>query len=121
MEKIDEINKKEALLNNIDRFLKSAEIVYKTKDFTSATILYFKALFSILDLIILKDSGKIPKDHSERFRILESEYPKLYVFLDKFYSVYRNTYTTTINKGVCDKIKENVEKIVKEQKFFEDN
>lgn len=121
MEQVNDKNKKEVLLDNINKFLKSAEIVYKTNDFTSATILYFKALFSILDFIILKDSGKIPKDHSERFRILESEHPKLYLLLDKLYPSYRTTYTSIINKGICDKIKENVERIIKEQGIFENN
>lgn len=34
MEGVNDKNKKEVLLDNIDKFLKSAEIVYKTKDFT---------------------------------------------------------------------------------------
>ena len=106
------------LKENIRGFLKSAELVYKTSDFTSATILYFKALFSILDLIILRGRGKIPKDHSERFRILELDYNELYIILDKLYPDYRDTYTVKINKEICHKIKENVERVVKEQKFF---
>ena len=121
MERVNDKNKKEVLLENIDKFLKSAGIVYKTDDFTSAAILYFKALFSILDFIILKDRGKIPKDHSERFRILESEHPKLYLLLDMLYPSYRTTYTSIINKETCDKIKENVERITKEQGIFENN
>jgi len=40
---------------------KSAELVYDAKDYTSATILYFKTLFLILDLHILENYGKIPK------------------------------------------------------------
>ena len=107
--------------NNIKTFLNSAELVYNTQDFTSATILYFKALFTAIDIIILKNKGKIPKDHSERFRILELFEPVLYSLLDKIYPIYRNTYTTTINKETCDKIKENVKRIIKEQKILEDN
>lgn len=109
------------LIGNAKRFLGSAKLVYKTNDFTSATILYFKALFSILDLVILKDTGNIPKDHSERFRILESSYTDLYNTLDRIYLEYRNTYTSIINKETCDKVRENVERIAKEQKISEDN
>ncbi len=107
------------LINNIKRFLTSANLVYKTKDFTSSAILYFKALFSILDLLILRKFGIIPKDHSERFRILEKEFPKYYSLLDMLFPYYRYTYTSTIEKEICDKIKENVERIIKEQKVLE--
>lgn len=116
-----EENEEEVLKRNIKQFLSSANLVYKTEDFTSATILYFKALFSIFDFIILRDRGKIPKDHSERFRILELNYFNLYLVLDRIYPIYRNTYTTRINKETCKRIKENVERVIKEQKIFEDN
>jgi len=41
------------LIKNVKTILKSADLVYTNKDYTSATILYFKAIFSILDFIIL--------------------------------------------------------------------
>jgi len=41
------------LLKNIKTFIASADLVYNTKDFTSAAILYFKALFASLDYLIL--------------------------------------------------------------------
>lgn len=106
---------------NIRSFLKSAQLVYKSSDFTSATILYFKTLFVIFDLLILRRLGKTPKDHGERFRILESNYSDLYIILDKIYPIYRNTYTAKINKETADMVKENVERIIKEQRIFEGN
>ena len=117
-EKSDE---EKILEENIKEFQGSADLVYKKNDFTSATILYFKTLFGVLDLIILKNTGKIPKDHSERFRMLESSFSNLYKTLDELYSIYRNTYTAKINKENCDRIKENVQRIIKEQKIFENN
>jgi uncharacterized protein (UPF0332 family) len=111
----EEKDEKIVLKENIKKFMNSGEIVYKTQDYTSATILYFKALFSVLDLVILKDTGKVPKDHSERFRILELRFPELYKILDKLYPTYRDTYTASIDKNICNVIKENVERIIKEQ------
>ena len=116
-----EKDERDILKENIKKFIKSAEIIYNTGDFTSSAILYFKAFFAILDLVILKRIGKIPKDHSERFRILESGFSNLYSSLDKLYHIYRNTYTAIINKYDCDKIKNDVERIIKEQRIFEDN
>lgn len=105
------------LLENIKRILSSAELVYSNKDFTSATILYFKSAFSILDFILLKSEGKSPKDHTERFRMLEDKYPGLYEFLDKYFRIYRSTYSISIDKETCDKLRENVKKIIEEYKI----
>ena len=107
----------EELLKNIKKILNSADLVYSNDDFTSATILYFKSVFSILDFIILTKEGRTPKDHTERFRILESNYPDLYSFLDKYFKIYRNTYSTSIDQETCDGIKENVKRIIEEYKI----
>lgn len=104
------------LINNIKTFLKSAEAVYELKDYTSATILYFKAAFAVLDYIILCAKGKTPKDHTERFRNLEQNFPELYPFLDKAFPIYKRTYSYAIDKETCDWVRDNVEKIIKEQK-----
>lgn len=107
-----------ALVENARSFVQSADLVYSKRDYTSATILYFKALFCALDYIILRKLGKSPKDHSERFRILESEFPELYEMLDKVYAVYRDTYTARIEKDICDRIKENVKSLIEKYSLF---
>lgn len=88
----------EDLLRNIKLEFNSAKIVYKTSDFTSSTILYFKTIFTVLDYILLKSKGELPKDHSERFKMLKKYFPDLYEFLDKYFDVYRNTYSISIDK-----------------------
>lgn len=108
---------KEDLIKNIKNFKNSAEIVYKTGDYTSATILYFKCLFVVIDLIILEKLGKTPKDHTERFNILKSNFPSLYSLLDKYYPTYRQTYTLTIDGATCGEIKKNAERVIKEHKI----
>jgi len=105
------------LIKNIKVILKSADLVYSNKDYTSATILYFKALFSVLDFIILKIKGKTPKDHAERFRILQQDLPNLYGLLDKHFKVYRDTYSISIDKETCDTIKDYVKETIKEYKI----
>jgi len=105
------------LLKNIKTLLKSADLVYNTGDYTSATILYFKAAFAILDLIILRATGNSPKDHSERFRILQKSFPDLYDFIDKYFKIYRDTYSITISRSVCDEFKKNVRQIIERYKI----
>jgi HEPN domain-containing protein len=105
------------LVKNITTFWKSAELVYSTEDYTSATILYFKSLFVLLDYILYKSIGQTPKDHTERFRLLEKSNPYLYMLIDKYFQVYRDTYSLAISKERCEEIRENVKKIIEEQKI----
>jgi|SRR3989344_5292828 len=105
----------EELLINVKTFWKSAELVYLTKDYTSAAILYFKCLFVLLDYILFKSIRKTPKDHSERFRLLEINFPELYRTTDKYFQVYRDTYSLKIEKEKCDEVRKNVSRIIKEQ------
>lgn len=107
----------EELLNNIQTFWKSAELVYATKDYTSATILYFKCLFVILDYVLFKSIRKTPKDHTERFRWLELKFPDLYIIIDKYFHIYGDTYSLKIEKVKCDEVRKNVSRIIKEQKI----
>ncbi len=107
-------NMEEELLNNIKKFRGSAELIYETGDYTSATILYFKTLFVSLDLIIFKKSKLTPKDHTERFKILQKNFPDYYKILDKYFHVYRNTYSMEIDKETCEEVRENVIRIIKE-------
>ena len=100
------------LLGQVQIFMKSAELVYHTQDYTSATILYFKALFVALDLVILRRIKKTPKDHSERFRILEQYFPEEYRYLDQYFSIYQSTYTITVDKETCEEIRAYVTNLV---------
>ena len=115
-EKSEESNAgEESLIKNIKNFINSANKIYNDQDYTSAVILYFKALFSVLDLIILKDKGFAPKDHNERFRVLQKYFPKFYLIIDKNFHVYQGSYSKSVEKEVCDRIKQDVERIIKEQ------
>lgn len=106
-------------MTNLKKILNSAGLAYETDDYTSATILYFKAAFIALDAILLKTLGKSPKDHTERFRMLEESYPDLHLFIDKYFKIYRNTYTTSIDKLSCDEVKKNVFNIIEKYKILQ--
>ena len=93
----------------INTFKQSADAVYALNDYTSSTILYFKTLFAIHDFVLLKKVGLAPKDHKERFRMLEKDFPELYVELDTEFNTYRTTYSRTTSKETCDRIKKLIE------------
>ncbi|MEK6939078.1 MAG: hypothetical protein AABX04_08625 [Nanoarchaeota archaeon] len=90
-------------------FKVSAETLYLSKDYTSATILYFKVLFAIQDWLLLNKVGESPKDHNDRFRQLERNFPTLFRELDLEFSTYRDTYSKIIDKETCIRIKKMVE------------
>ena len=95
------------------QFKRSADLLYLEKDYTSATILYFKTWFAIQDYILLEKIGQSPKDHSERFRLLEKVFPKTYLSIDKEFSTYRDTYSKSIDKMTCERIRGIVENELK--------
>lgn len=99
---------------NVLRFRESADKLYVDGDYTSATILYFKILFGIQDYILLQKIGQSPKDHNERFRLLEKYFPESYEKLDKEFLTYGDTYSKIISKETCDRIKKIVEDEIKQ-------
>ncbi len=101
------------LLTNINKFINSAKLVYNSKDYTSATILWFKVCFSLLDFVLLTSVGKIPKDHNERFELLREYFPNEYIELNKLFKIYRDTYRMSIGKQKCDKVINFVKKLIK--------
>lgn len=100
-------------------FEKSAETLYKSRDYTSATILYFKTLFAIQDFLLLEETGESPKDHTVRFRSLEIHFPKLFKELDLEFSTYRDTYSKIIDKETCDRIRRLVKNDIEKYKIKE--
>jgi len=108
------ITKKQILV-----FKKSADTLYESKDYTSATILYFKTLFAIQDFLLLREIGESPKDHSVRFRKLERHFPNLFKELDMEFSTYRDTYSKIIDKSNCNRIKKIVEDDIKKYEIKE--
>ncbi len=59
----------------------------------SAVILASKALFALCDYIIFSKYGKLPKNHAERFRILELKETKIYLKVNEVWSKYTDTYS----------------------------
>lgn len=103
------------LLKNIKAFWVSAELVYHAGDYTSATILYFKCLFVLLDYVLFEKIRKTPKDHTERFQMLEQHFQEYYKVLDKYFPLYRDTYSLTIEKEKCQEVREHLSDILKKQ------
>jgi hypothetical protein len=81
--------------------------------YKNATILFSKALFALCDFLIYSSLNKLPKNHSERFRILEGHFNDIYIIVDDIFSHYTDAYSKPILKETCIKIKNGISKINK--------
>lgn len=79
----------------------------------SAVTLFFKCILSLTDLFILKNKKITPSSHSERFRIVQQNFPDLYDILDKDFPFYQDSYNLILSKELAEIIKNDAEKIAK--------
>jgi len=114
--KSDEINinngLKKQLMKNIKEFYETAISEEGKEHYNVAVTLYFKALAVLADLYIFEKQGKIPSSHSERFRILEVNYPEIYKMLDKSFPFYQDSYRLKLNKEICEVLKNDAKQLI---------
>ncbi len=71
----------------------AAELLLSLKKSKVAVILFSKALFSLLGYFIFERYHTLPKNHTERFRILEEREIKVYRLVDEVWHYYRDSYS----------------------------
>lgn len=81
--------------------------------YKNATILFSKSLFALCDLMLYSRLSKLPKNHSERFRMLERFFPDVYVIVDSIFGNYTDAYSKPILKETCEEIINGIRKIAK--------
>jgi len=81
--------------------------------YKNSAILFSKALFAVCDLLIQNKLNKLPKNHSERFRILEGYFKEVYYIVDGIFDKYTDSYSKPILKETCNAVKNGIEKINK--------
>lgn len=106
MEQIQEL--KETFIEEYE----SAQVLQKLSKQKAAVILYSKALFALTDCIILKKYKKLPKNHSERFRILEHKEPIIHQIIDTIWSKYTDTYNKPATQESLLLLKKAIKEII---------
>ncbi len=101
------------LKENIGEFYSSALKAEQEKKYNVAVTLFFKVLAVLADLYIFEKEGKVPTSHSDRFRILELKYPRIYKLLDKNFSFYQDSYRIKLNKEICEVLRNDAEQLIK--------
>ena len=79
--------------------------------YKNSVILFSKALFAVCDIIIYNKLNKLPKNHSERFRILEEYFKEIYEIVDEIFDKYTDSYSKPVLKETCLVIKNGIKKI----------
>lgn len=105
--------KETILIENFNEYFNLGLEAFKNKKFNSATTLFFKAIATLCDLYILRKEGFIPSSHSNRFRVLEDKYPKIYGIADRDFPLYQNSYTQKMDIESAKLLKEDAEAIKK--------
>lgn len=79
----------------------SANILMRLQKIKSTTILLSKALFALVDYILFKKYQKLPKNHTERFRILREKEPDIYEKVNIIWNKYTDAYSKpTANESI---------------------
>src|SRR3989338_11522743 len=81
--------------------------------YKNSVILLSKALFAVCDILIQNKLNKLPKNHSERFRILEGYFKETYKIVDEVFDKYTDSYSKPALKETCESIKNGIKKINK--------
>lgn len=102
---------KEDLKENAKEYFRNGLFMQERDQTNSAVTLFFKTISTLADLLILNKEGKIPSSHSERFRILEKKYKKVYDIIDKDFPFYQNSYRTKLNKEISKMFENDAKKL----------
>ena len=117
------MGQKEELMNTFLEEYSSAKILKDMSRLKSSLVLLSKSLFALCDYIIFLKYEKLPKNHSERFRILKIKEELIYRKVDAVWLKYTDTYSkpsdndsfNLINKVIVEIIEnEELNKKIKE-------
>ena len=95
----------------------SAKLLYEKEMLKSAVILLSKALFALCDYLIFIKYAKLPKNHAERFRILQTKENQIYVVVDLIWSQYTDTYSRPSSVEAYRILNKTITQIIEHEPF----
>jgi hypothetical protein len=101
----------EELISTFIEEYQGAKAEYESSRYKNSLILFSKALFALCDILIFQKFEKLPKNHSERFRILQENFSPVYGLVGQVWNDYRDSYSKSSNKESIAKIKDAIKKI----------
>ena len=95
----------EELLRNANEFLESGEENLKKKRFNASVSYFFKAIVISCDYLIYQKMKIMPKNHNERFSLLEKYLPQIYSKVSDLFKIYTQSYNLRLKQNDAIKIK----------------
>ncbi|MDP4039942.1 MAG: hypothetical protein Q8P57_05185 [Candidatus Pacearchaeota archaeon] len=88
----------EEILQNAIEFLESAEDSLKKQRWNVAVANYFKSASNFCDYLIYKEIKLFPKNHNERFQLLEKYFPEIHKIIIDLFKKYRESYNLRLKR-----------------------
>ncbi len=107
----------EELLENANEFLESGEDNLNKKRYNVAVSDFFKAIVILSDYLIYQEIKRMPKNHNDRFSLLEMYFKEIYVRVSELFKVYIKSYNLRLGldevnvvRGYANELKDFVDK-----------
>jgi hypothetical protein len=97
---------KEELLKTADEFLESGIDDLAKQRFNVASSDFFKAIVIFCDYLIYDEVKILPKNHRERFSLLELYFKDIYKKVSSLFKTYTKSYNFRLALEDANKIKE---------------
>lgn len=88
----------EDILKNANEFIESAEDSLKKERFNASVSDFFKAITVLCDYLIYQEIKTFPKNHNERFNLLNIHFNEIYKKIIELFKKYRESYNLRLSK-----------------------
>ena len=95
----------EELLKNAKEFLDSGEDNLKKERFNASVSDFFKSIVVLCDYLIYKQIKVLPKNHNERFSLLQIHFKEIYNKVSELFKKYTESYNLRLTKSDAEIIK----------------
>lgn len=103
----------EHLKDNAKEFFDSGEDNLIKKRFNAASSDFFKSVVVSCDYLIYCEIKRLPKNHADRFSILQIHFPEIYKIVSSLFKPYTDSYNLKSTKEDAEKFKEYAREIKK--------
>ena len=109
------MNQEDELRNTFIEEYSSAKMLKRIGKLKSALILISKSLFALCDYILFKKYAKLPRNHGERFRMLQLKENNTYLEVSSIWSQYTDTYSKPANGESYDLLNNIIIKVIENE------
>jgi len=89
------------LLENANEFLESGRENFNKKRYNVSASDYFKSIVIFCDYLIYNEIKRLPKNHSDRFNLLNLYFKKEYEIVSSLFKKYVKSYNLKMNREDC--------------------